>query len=95
MSEKLTRQEIEHLAKLSRLELDEKEVEKYQKELSQILTYISQIESFVKGKKIEGKTRGQSKFREDKVEEKFSRDEMLKNAPSEVEGLVKVPRVFE
>lgn len=36
----LTKEEIKHLAELARLELTEKETEKYQKQLSEILDYM-------------------------------------------------------
>lgn len=39
----LTREEIIHLTKLANLELSEKEIEKYQKQLSSIVDYISQL----------------------------------------------------
>ena len=36
-------EEVRHIAKLARLELTEKEVEKFQKELSSILDYIEKL----------------------------------------------------
>jgi len=39
----LTKEEVKHIAKLARLGLTEKEVEKYQKELSAILDYIGKL----------------------------------------------------
>lgn len=39
----LTKQEVEHIAKLARLELSQSEVKKIQKELSSILDYIDQL----------------------------------------------------
>ena len=39
----LSKQEVEHIAKLARLELSEKEVEKMQRELSSILNYIEKL----------------------------------------------------
>ncbi len=42
---KLSREQILKLAKLSRLKLTEEEIEKYQKELSTILSYIDRLEA--------------------------------------------------
>jgi len=39
----ISRQEVQHIAKLARLGLTEKEVEKYQKELSSILDYVEKL----------------------------------------------------
>lgn len=39
----ISRQEVQHIAKLARLGLTEKETEKYQKELSSILDYIEKL----------------------------------------------------
>jgi len=39
----ISKQEVQHIAKLARLGLTEKEVEKYQKELSSILDYIGKL----------------------------------------------------
>lgn len=40
---KLTKQQVEHVAKLARLGLSEKEVEKFQTQLSGILDYVEQL----------------------------------------------------
>lgn len=40
---KIDKREVEHIAKLARLSLTEKEIEKYQKELSQILEYVEKL----------------------------------------------------
>ncbi len=43
MSEELSKKSVEHLAKLAKLELSKKELEKYSKDLSSILDYVSEI----------------------------------------------------
>ena len=40
MEEKLTREEVLHVAELARIKVTEEELEKYQVELKQLLTYI-------------------------------------------------------
>lgn len=45
----ISREEIEHLATLARIELREGEVESLQKDISDILAYVGQIESVVGG----------------------------------------------
>ena len=39
----ISKQEVEHIAKLARLGLTEKEIEKFQRELSKILDYIEKL----------------------------------------------------
>ncbi len=39
----ITKKEVQHIAKLARLGLREKEIEKFQKELSSILDYIEKL----------------------------------------------------
>ena len=39
----ITKKEVEHIAKLARLGLTEKEIEKFQKELSKILDYVEKL----------------------------------------------------
>jgi aspartyl-tRNA(Asn)/glutamyl-tRNA(Gln) amidotransferase subunit C len=40
----IDKKEVQHIASLARLRLEEKELEKYQKELSSILEYIKKLE---------------------------------------------------
>jgi len=40
----ITKKDVEHIAKLARLGLGDKEVEKFQKEISLILVYVSQLQ---------------------------------------------------
>lgn len=39
----ISKKEVEHIAKLSRLGLNKKEIDKFQKELSKILDYINKL----------------------------------------------------
>jgi len=43
MKKSLSKKSVEHLAKLAKLELSKKEFEKYSKDLSGILDYVSEI----------------------------------------------------
>lgn len=44
MSKKLSKSEVEKIAELARIELTEKEIEKFQTEISNILDFIEQIQ---------------------------------------------------
>ena len=96
---KLTKQQIEHIAKLARLELTDQELKKYGEQLSGVLNYIdklkevdvSQVEPTAQ---VTGLT---NVWREDKVKD-WPEDEIeiaLKNAPELEDGQLKVKRIIE
>lgn len=93
----ITRKEVEHVAKLARLELKEDETEKLIEQFSNILDYFNQL-SEVNTENVEPMAHAipmVNVMREDKVDLPYSRDEILANAPLEEEGFFKVPRITE
>lgn len=98
----ITKKEVQHTAKLARLELNEKEVEKMQKELSLILEYFEKLKevdvsetnpiSHVPEIKIKGK----KELREDKIQKRNIKDiqEILKQLPAKKEKYAKVKSVL-
>lgn len=96
MAEKITKEEIEHLAKLARIELKEGDVQKYQTELSAILGYIDVL-SKVDTNNIEptAQITGLSDVHAtDAKNPSFPREEILKNAPDKKDGYIKVKPVL-
>ena len=94
---KLSKEEIEHIAKLSRLDLTDKEIEKFKNQLSSILEYVEQLKK-VNAKNLEpiGNITGLFNIsREDKIQQSFSQEEMLKNAPETEDKFVKVKAILE
>lgn len=90
----LNQDQVKHIAKLARLSLTEKEIEKYSGELSQILDYVEQLQE-LDTKDVEpmiGAVVIQKTLRADKVEETDS-TVMLKNAPDSEETSIKVPQM--
>lgn len=93
---KLTAQEVEHVALLSRLELSAEEVEKYCEDLNNILAHIA-VWNTLDTSTTEPTTHVLSLnniFREDKLEPSLDRELVLKNAPAEEDGYFKVPRIL-
>ena len=93
----LTKEQVEHVAKLARLSLTEEEKELYSKQLSKILDYIDQLNE-VKTEGVEPMTQPiptVNVMREDIVKKQSSREEMLKNAPQEEYGFFRVPKIGE
>jgi len=95
----LTKQQVEHIASLARLELTDQEKEKFTKELSSILDYFEQLKE-VDTEKVEPTyqvTGLENVMREDKVEgcEEEVRDDSLDQFPDKVKDFLKVKGVFE
>ncbi len=96
---KLTKQQIQHIADLARLELTDKELKLYGSQLSDILEYINQLQE-VDTTNIEPTAQVTglvNVFREDKVNDwdEKERKAALKQAPELMNGQVKVKRVLE
>lgn len=95
---KLTKQEIQHIANLARLELSDQEYEKFGTQLSDVLSYIEQLKE-VNTDDVEPTaqvTGLENIWREDEVE-KWDENEIksaLDEAPELEDGQVKVKRVL-
>ena len=95
----ISKKEVEHIAKLARLGLSEKEMEKMEKELSSILEYfeklkevdVSQVEPTSHSVPIE------NVMREDKINEKRKEQsaKLLYLAPETKDGYLKVKSIFK
>ena len=92
----LSRAQVEHIAKLARLNLTSDEIEKYTRELTVILTYIDQLQA-VNTDGVEPQNqfiRAENVFREDKPAQSLDRAEALRNAPDHDEEYFHVPKVI-
>ena len=97
---KLTRQDVLKLAKLSRLNLSDAEIEQYQNDLSEILEYVKQLEQVdVNGIKptyqVTGLTsQSPNATREDVLTEQISQEQLFKNVPEVEKDQIKVKRMI-
>jgi aspartyl-tRNA(Asn)/glutamyl-tRNA(Gln) amidotransferase subunit C len=92
----LTPEEVRHVAHLARLSLKPEEVERFTRQLNDILAYMEKLQEL--------DTTGvtpmahvvplASVFREDRVTESLPRELSLKNAPSREDGAFLVPRII-
>jgi len=93
----ISKEQVQHIAKLARLSLTEKEIKKFQKQLSETLDYINILKKIdIKG--IEPTfqvTDLKNIFREDEVTESLSQDEALLSARSKYGGYFKTNRILE
>jgi len=94
---KITKEQVEHVAKLARLAITEEETERYSQQLSNILTYIEKLKE-LDTSKVEPTSHVlpmKNIFREDEVEPSLPREEVLKNAPDRTEEFFRVPKIIE
>ena len=94
---KITRAEVEHVARLARLELSAAEAETFTGQMDAILAYVDKLNEL--------DTAGitptshavpvENAFRADEVRPSIGIDNALANAPDRVEGFFRVPKVIE
>ena len=94
---KITRSDVERVARLARLRLSEEEKEEFRQQLDEILLYMEKLDKL--------DTEGveplahilplHNVLRKDEVKPGLERDEVLKNAPAHRYGLFQVPPVIE
>lgn len=102
---KLSKSEVEKIAELARIKLSEKEKEKFSFELSEILDYVEKINkahnkdipatSQVTGLKNILRADKATEITHPEKDKNQSRIAMLKNAPSQQDGYIKVRAVLE
>ncbi len=92
----ISEEEIKHLAELAHLYLGPKEIKKYQKELSEILAYVSQLQKAKIEKSAKAEPEIVGDFRPDETwSEKISTpDDLLKSSPAREKDFIKTKSVF-
>jgi len=93
----ITKQEVENVAKLARLEITQAEKETFAKQLSQILTHVEKLNQYdTSGVEPTATVLGQTNvFREDVVKPSLTVDQALANAPDRQADGFAVPKIIE
>jgi len=95
---KITKETVEQIAVLARLKVNDSDIQKYQDELSNILSYVDTIQK-VKTDGVEptAQITGLSDVTraDEKIPSELSRDDVLLNAPDKKEGYIKVKPVLD
>jgi len=96
----ITKKDVEHIAKLARLGLSEKEKEKYAKELSGILDYMNKLNEInIEGVQPTSQVTGlENIFREDENPHKLEADKIKKiieQAPERKNNFIKTKTILE
>ena len=86
---KISQEEIKKIALLSRLEVKEDRMASVEKELSDILTYVAELNE------LELDDVEHNVLREDELKPSLDHNLALFNAPEEEDGYFKVPRVVQ
>lgn len=93
---KISTKEVERIAKLARIGLTEAETERMTEEIGRILMFVNQLQkveitNVLPTDQVTGLV---DVWREDEVRPSMSREQLLKNAPDQKDGYIKVKRVL-
>jgi aspartyl-tRNA(Asn)/glutamyl-tRNA(Gln) amidotransferase subunit C len=94
---KISLEEVEHVARLARLELSEADKERMRRELDRILSYIDKLRA-LDTEGVEPTSHAvpmTNVMREDATRPSFPQDEMLANAPERSGDFFRVPKIIE
>jgi aspartyl-tRNA(Asn)/glutamyl-tRNA(Gln) amidotransferase subunit C len=94
---KITLEQVRHVARLARIELDAADEQNLQANMSEILTYIDQLNQLDTAEIPPTAQVGEAgtPMRDDVVTNRPAPDEMLANAPAREGHLFKVPKIIE
>lgn len=92
----ISKEEIIHIAKLASLNLTEEEISRYAKDMTDILEFAEVVNSLNTDsiKETVGINGEYNVFRKDEVKQTISKEELLKNAPSQDDGMFRIPKVI-
>lgn len=93
----LSLEEVEHIAKLARLELTAEEEARYREQLSAILDHVARLQKLDTSSipPMTSVFASDSHLRPDQSRPSLNTDELLKNAPAHEQEQFKIPPVFE
>ena len=92
----ITTEDIKHIAKLSKLEFSENEIENFKEELGQIVEYVNTLSKIdTSSVNLENEAINLNNLREDNPNNSLSQEEAIKNAPKKRACGFNVPAVIE
>ena len=93
----ITRDDVEYVARLSRLEMDDADLDKFVPHIQEILSYVEKLDE-LDTSDVEPTAHVlpmQNVSRADEVKPSISNDEALKSAPETADGFFLVPPVID
>ena len=93
----INREEIIHIAKLANLSLTDEEIDKYTNDMEEILTFANTVNNVNTDNidELASLEENYNVFRKDEVKAFGNREELLKNAPSQEDGMFKITKVIK
>ncbi len=95
--ERVTREDVAHVADLAHLAVPEEELERLQRELNRILEHFAELQE-LNTDDVEPMSHAvpmDNVFREDRRQDSLPLDAVLQNAPDRAEEFFRVPRIVE
>ena len=91
----ISNEEIIHIAELSDLKISDNEIEKYKKDISEILKLANEVNNVNTDGMDEtiGANQKCNAFRKDEVKNSNKREILMQNAPSKEDGMFKIPKM--
>ena len=92
----ISKKDVEYIARLAHLEIDQQDIEVFTNQLGAILDYIDQLSQLeTEGVEATAYTVPMKNvFREDRIATSISREKALANAPDQREGQFRVPPII-
>ena len=93
---KITKAEVEHVAKLARLAVKAEDIERFADQIGEVLEYVDTLKEVdTEGVPATSHAINQTNaFREDVVQDQLNQETALENAPEKSDGAFVVPRVI-
>ena len=97
MNLRISKEDVERIARLARLEVTEDEKATFARQLSAIVSYMDELKSLdtVGVQPTATVLPAENVFREDEVQASLSLEQALGNAPDQADGFFRVPRIIE
>ena len=88
----ISKEEVEHIAKLASLNLTEEEKERYANDMTEILEFANMINSVNTDEVNEtiGANENYNVFRKDEIVQTVDKETLLQNAPSQEDGMFRI-----
>lgn len=92
----ITKEEVIHIAKLACLNISDEEIENYRNNLQEILDFAKMLDNVNTDgiKETVGTNENYNVLRKDEVIDYGDAEILLKNAPSQDEGMFRIPKVI-
>jgi aspartyl-tRNA(Asn)/glutamyl-tRNA(Gln) amidotransferase subunit C len=97
MAERLTREQVRHLAVLARLRLTDEQIEQYREQLSSIIEYEQRLDELDLDdvEPMAGPSEIVNRLDDDKPGEALSREQIDRIAPAMRDGFITVPKTLD